>query len=249
MIKFAKIACLIGMYAIFIRAEAEYLDPSFEINTAGYLYNIGRKEYIGISSLNNVELTTVKNPTKALRLRAYLNENQSDPTIVFLEDKNIPIPEKPGLFMKEKDLYKQRGIKVCSDSIRNQVIIDKYNGSYKFGLFVTPPVLLNENSFYLKKGSHCISADMYSGKLIGVGCQYFKTKYRNNQLFSWVDVNTYNRGIDPVTYRPLPIEEKSDEYNERSAPSEYNKKKELHSLKHAHLTSPSSLPYGNPYRM
>lgn len=249
MIKFVKIAYLIGVYAVFARAEAEYLDPSFEINTSGYLYNIGARRYIGIEPAKKVDLVAIKDAKKALRLRAYLNENASDSTIVFLEDKEIPIPEKPGLSMKGTDLYKQKGLKVCSFSKRAQVILDKYNGSNQFGIFVTPPVLLNENAFYLKKGDLCISVDSQTGGISAKGCQLFGTKYRNNQLFAWVDASTYNRGIDPVTYRPEPLIYSFDEYKgESNRYVSETKTHRTHSLKHSHINNPSSLAYSNPYR-
>lgn len=249
MIRFVKIACLIGIYSIFTRAEAEYLDPSFETNTSGYLYNVGARKYIGLDPFKGIEMVLVDDPKKALRLRTYLKENVADTTIVFLEDKNIPIPERPGMTMGEKDLYRQKGIKVCSLSSNSQVILDKYNGSYKFGLFATPPVLLNENAFFLKKGNLCLYANKRAGNLGITVCDNFETENRNAQMFSWVDASTYNRGIDPVTYRPEDPTYNPEEYIEGIASPAEKKRIRAHSLKHAHLTHPTNLAYSNPYRI
>lgn len=204
MIKWLKIAVALCMHAQLVRTEALYLDSAFEINTPGYLYNLGTKRYLGIDSARKLEIVALEEPRKAMRFRAYLNSTTGDGGFIFLEDKGGDLHKGAGYYPDVSQMHNRPALKACLYTKPYRVILDKFTNSSHFSFYISPPVLMHENAFNIMVKGQCLSIDKTTNKLVLTGCQSFSPKNRNQQLFVWVDSKTYNRGVDPVTYRLNP---------------------------------------------
>ncbi|KAI5189480.1 hypothetical protein NEMIN01_0543 [Nematocida minor] len=249
MIKLSKIAFLAYICIELVRAanEASYLDTSAEVNTTGYLFNIGTRRYVGIDPEKKLEAILLKDPKKAIKMRMYLQGRIQDAGFIFLNSNNIVLPEDPGKIPNITVLHSQVGLKTCihNDEV-TRVIFDKYDASHQFKYFLSPAVLLHENAFKIMTGNLCLGVDTDRNSLIATGCQDSPAKFRNYQLFSWVTSENYNHGMDATTHE---LEPKFD-ISKDSNPGEAGgcKKHGIFHLGKLHLTSPTNLPHKEPYQ-
>ncbi|KAH9387078.1 uncharacterized protein NEMAJ01_1974 [Nematocida major] len=247
MVSLIKITALLCACIHHAGASAVYLDSDFEINTSGYLYNIGAKRYLGLEPTKKLEIVGIEEPRKALRFRVYLNKFAGDAGFVFMLDEGLDDVVGAGKSPTAKQMHEKPAMKTCTSSASKKVILEKYTGSNHFGFFVTPPVLLHENAFNLMVGEYCIAYDSETTSIKATGCQETPLDKRNKQMFAWVDSKTYNRGVDPISYRPNPyahIQNKPREEKKENA----CKASQSEEKAHDHLVNPSNLAFQKPYR-
>ncbi|EIJ88787.1 hypothetical protein NEPAR06_0711 [Nematocida parisii] len=247
MIKFVKVAGISSLFLLGIRSEASYFDSAFELNKSGYLYNLGAKGYIGRDTAKKEVAKILEEPRLAIRFRSYLNGKTGDAGFVFIEDKKMEAPETPGNMPGKTEIFGKDALKTCGYSVPRKVVLDSYDASSHFGFFITPPVLLHENAFNLMVGNECITVDKETNMLMAAICVDSPNEDRNYQMFSWVDSGQYNRGVDPITYRPNPNVYAKNKPDDDSRKEECKKHK-VSGVFHAHLKNPSNLAFDGPYR-
>ncbi|KAI5181146.1 hypothetical protein NEOKW01_1365 [Nematocida sp. AWRm80] len=184
--------------------EAEYLNSSFELNTPGYLYNIGARRYLGLDDQKHIDFVAVKNPVDALRIRVYINNQKDNTGFFFLEDD-------PTLTSTEADpsrtrVFNRKSIIKCTSVTPRKLVFSEYTGDRSTLFMFSFPMLYNENAFQIMSGGDCLRVDTTTDQMLVVGdqCKIYPNNERNKQMFAWVDVDTFNRGIDPITYKPNP---------------------------------------------
>ncbi|KAI5165451.1 hypothetical protein NEIRO03_0354 [Nematocida sp. AWRm78] len=242
-----KVTIISLLFLLGIKSEATYFDSAFELNKSGYLYNLGAKGYIGRDTIKKEVPKILNEPRLAIRFRSFLNGKTGDTGFVFIEDKKIKAPEKPDIMPSKTDMFGKIAIKTCSYCDPRKVVLDLYDASSHFGFFITPPVLLHENAFNLMSGNDCLAVDKETNRLIAASCIDSPNESRNYQMFSWVDSGQYNRGVDPITYRPNP------NVYAKNKPDDDSKKQECKKYKapgvfHAHIKNSSNLAFDGPYR-
>ncbi|KAI5161332.1 hypothetical protein NEAUS04_0446 [Nematocida ausubeli] len=247
MINPIKIAALSYIFLTRVRAEATYFDSSFELNKSGYIYSIGAEGYVGYDPKDKVQAKILEDARTSMRFRTFLSGEVGDAGFIFMQDKGFETPEGEERFPSQTEMHGKLALKICRNNSPVRVILDSYDGSNHFNFFVTPPVLLNENGFHLMVGEDCIMVDKETKFLVASVCHESTSAARNYQLFSWVDSSTFNRGIDPVTYRPNPSLYNPNEVEDHKKEKEC-KKHRKHKIQHSHLKNTTNLAFDKPYR-
>lgn len=237
--------------------EARYNLSSFELNRPGYLFHVGTGKYIGIASGMHNRPGVRDNAEDALRLRAYLSIGKYSQGIILLQDQGQPKLQAFGPHPPEKLLHNMTVFGLCSDTDPKKIVLKPYRGGLNTSFFFTPPILTDKsNSFQIVAGSDCLEVDKNTLMLNVSSCTtdpHDVTRFM--QFFSWVDADTFNRGIDPTT--TVALQELDSVFRSMSRNSlssicgEYLRKMNKHAnpsySSSSPLTSFSTLPHLRPY--
>jgi len=179
--------------------EARYIDSSFEVGKPGYLYNIGTRKYVGLDRKTKKNMV-VTSPESAMRLTLRLNpQAEKGGFVMAFSDPEAEAEEAP-----QGKLLNKEVLDMCKLSNPQKMILGKFDEDASSSFFISPPVLVNENAFYVMSGTKCLSVDGNNLGIVAQACVHSPKAERNRQMFVWVDVDTFNRGIDLSGYVPDP---------------------------------------------
>lgn len=205
------LACLsLAALLLFTSARARnavYVDSDFELNAPGYLYNIGKKKYLGIVKpvSDPMRIGVVDKEESIIPIRVYLNQPSDKGGFVLFYDNPMdknPVPTA-NVSPSNQNAHEKMAVQVCKKDEKSAIILSQYNSMSGFNFFFTPPMLAAEKAFQVISGDKCLGFDDQD-TLSLISCTDYPEDVRNKQMFAWVSVDSFNRGHSPVNYKPDP---------------------------------------------
>lgn len=187
-------------------AQYDHLLPVFELNHPGYLFHIGTGKYIGIAPGIRNRLAVRSSADDALRLRAYLSADRHSQALILLQDKRDKRLQTLGPRPSDELLHTMPVLGLCSDTVPRKIVLMPYNKVLTSSFFFTPSIFASTGrSFQIMAGDGCMEIDAKTQLLDVHSCitDPDSSSARRMQLFSWVDADMFNRGIDPPTNKAI----------------------------------------------